>query len=101
MPELLICPECKAHCYFRATNKQTRTCYWCKYQFSLADRLKALKLASKKSYRKLATEIGVKQRTFENWTTGRVVPDHENMAKIEVLFLKYFTKKNINDFVAE
>ena len=101
MPELLICPKCKAYNYFRATNKQPRKCYWCKHQFSLADRLKALKLASKKSYRKLAAEIDVKQRTFENWTTGRTFPDYCNSEKIESLFLKYFSKKSPDDFVAE
>lgn len=103
MPETLICPICGAENNFKATSKKIRQCYWfyCGYQFTLVERLKALKKASRKSFRKLAFEIDVKQRTFENWTTGRVVPDAENMAKLDGLFLKYFSKKSPDDFVAE
>lgn len=103
MPELLICPKCGSHNYFKAHSKRERKCYWflCDHKFKLSDRLYALKKASRKSFRKLALEIDVKQRTFENWTTGRVVPGAENTTKIEGLFLKYFSKKSPDDFVAE
>lgn len=103
MPELLICPKCQAHNFFRATNNNKRNCqmFLCNYEFKLPERLHALKKASRKSYRKLAIEIDVKQRTFENWTVGRTVPDAENMAKIEGLFLKYFGKQTTNNFIAE
>lgn len=103
MPELLICPRCGSHNYFRPTNKNPRKCYWfmCGHVFSLKDRFKALKKASRKSYRKLALQIGVKQRVFENWTQGKYEPSAENMILINCLFDKYFSKEDANDFIAQ
>ena len=80
-------------------------CYWmlspCGYKFTFSDRLYALKRASKLSFKKLAFEANINKRTFEGLTSGRFTPDKENMEKIQILFDKYFSTPDKNDFVAE
>lgn len=105
MPELLICPMCGSHNYFKDHSKKERICYWmltpCGYKFTFADRLYALKRASKLSFKKLAFEADINYATFKGLSSGRFTPSKSNLDKIQVLFDKYFSKPDINNFLAE
>lgn len=105
MSELLICPQCGSHNYFKAHSKKERMCYWmltpCGYKFTFADRLYALKRASKLSFKKLAFEADINYATFKGLSSGRFTPSRENMSKIQILFDKYFSTPDKNDFISE
>ena len=103
MSELLICPRCGSHNYFKGHSKKVRECYFfnCGHQFKFSDRLYALKRASKLNFKKLAFEADINYATFKGLSSGRFTPSQSNLEKIQPLFDKYFSKPDKNDFVAE
>ena len=94
MPELLVCPRCGSHNYFKGHSKKIRECYFfnCGHQFKFSDRLYALKKASKLNFKKLAFEADINYATFKGLRSGRFTPSQCNIDKIQILFVKRLHK---------
>ena len=92
MAECLLCPVCNADLRFRPGQEKI-VCFFCEESPPWKDRLIVLKKATGKSYRLMAHELKINQRTFENWCCGRTVPNQENVTKIlEYMKIQYSKK---------